>query len=241
MANITVDVIINGKPLTTYPHKGDVFIEGRKNSNYQIRIRNNDYKRIKVVVSVDGLSVMDGEPASESSTGYLINGLETFILEGWRVDQNNIRKFLFGDNKDSFSNKTGQGTNNTGVIGVMAFDEAYVTHGLLVSNLYHQYDQYKWSDQTSAFPPTMIRSFNSMNATAVGAATSTLNAMGTGMGEEVKSPVHNVKFVAQPRPSRTVVIYYDDKRGLEARGIVVDTRQLKPDPFPGSSSYCKRV
>ena len=41
-----LSLVINGQPLTEYQHQGLVFVEGRTNSNYELRIRNNSQERI---------------------------------------------------------------------------------------------------------------------------------------------------------------------------------------------------
>lgn len=255
--NYAVDIIVNNKPVTTYSHEGDTFIEGRPKSEYKIRIRNYENRRIKVVVSVDGLSIIDGEPASESSTGYVIAAYHTMEIEGWRVDDAAVRKFVFGSKKNSFSNKTGHGVLNTGVIGVMAFKEKPTYTGIRGPIYWHDTNAQPfitWGN-THGQNDINLRGISMNSAQVVGSIqlgatskgldamyTQALNNVATEQGEEIASAVSSTTFTAESTLATTKVIYYDDVKGLEARGIQVKKAiPASPNPFPASKTYCKRV
>lgn len=121
-----LSVVINERPLTEYQHQGHTFIEGRTNSNYELRVRNNSHERILAILSVDGLCVIDGKPAGADSSGYIIEPWSTLKVPGWKVDGNTAAKFQFGSANGSYSNRTGRGKKNVGVIGMMVFRPKYV-------------------------------------------------------------------------------------------------------------------
>lgn len=121
-----LSLVINGQPLTEYQHQGLVFVEGRTNSNYELRIRNNSPERILAIPSVDGLSVIDGKPAGAESQGYVLEPYQTLNIPGWKVDKDTAAKFQFGSSNGSYSNRTGRGKKNVGVIGLMVFRPKYV-------------------------------------------------------------------------------------------------------------------
>jgi hypothetical protein len=121
--NVTLEILVRGKPVREYKHTdGYTYIEGRKDSEFELRIRNNTSKRILAVPSVDGLSVMDGKPASSDSTGYIVGSYSSITIPGWRLDDSEVAKFLFEDEKRSYAEATGEG-GNQGVISVMVFEE----------------------------------------------------------------------------------------------------------------------
>lgn len=121
-----LNLVINGQPLTEYQHQGLVFVEGRTNSNYELRIRNNSPERILAIPSVDGLSVIDGKPAGAESQGYVLEPYQTLNIPGWKVDKDTAAKFQFGSSTGSYSNRTGRGKKNVGVIGLMVFRPKYI-------------------------------------------------------------------------------------------------------------------
>lgn len=250
MTNYTVDVIVNNKSVTTYSHEGQTFIEGRPKSEYKIKIRNYEPRRIKVVVSVDGLSIIDGLPASESSTGYVINAYDSLEIDGWRVDDNNVRKFVFGSKKDSYAAKSGQGTQNTGVIGIMAFTEKAPN----TMNINHFYQKSPgWNDFNPSFSSGLrgigmssggpvVGSIVNLNSIDVAASAASFNNVATEQGAEITSRVTSTAFTPEAGLATTKVIFYDDVKGLEARGIQVKKAiPASPNPFPASTTYCKRV
>lgn len=257
----SIDVLVNNKPVTTYTtpnNRGEIFVEGRPGSKYQIRVTNHSYQRIKAIVSVDGLSVLDGEPAGTQSKGYIIESKGSVIIDGWRTSLNTVAEFVFGGKSKSYSAKSGQGTRNTGVIGLMVFQEQPV---------YYDYSGIRTIDNTSTWnntiididntsplvrmgvgvsdnqPVAMTASFGG-NAVPRGAprcVTASVNNVGTEFGQEQTSHSREVTFTSKSHPTYTGAIYYDDRKGLEARGIVVDTRYQRPDPFPASNSFCRPV
>lgn len=248
-----VQILVNDRYVTTYNHKGDTFIEGRPGSSYKIRIKNNDRRRVKVVVSVDGLSVMDGQPASHNSKGYIINAYSSITIDGWRVSDDAVNQFVFGNKKSSYSAKLGEGTQNVGVIGVAVFPEDRI-------NEYYIKAVYPtWIEPTFTYSSTRSVGSNivhNAHTTALDShyepitsvasdmynmSASAINNLGTQFGEQVESSVQTVTFNCSDVPTQIVTVYYDDRRGLEARGIVVDKRYERPDPFPRSNTYCKPV
>lgn len=243
-----VNVIVRGKPVTKYTHENDTYIEGRPNSPYTIKIKNPTRLRMKAIVSVDGLSVMDGQPASERSTGYVLNPYQEIEIDGWRLSNSTAAKFVFGSKKSGYSNQSGYGTTNVGVIGVILIQEyespprpIYFAGGLN-SMPYHSYHNStlrgtQWSNTTvdnlskGVYDATTV----AMCAQAVGS----VNNLGTQFGEDITSNVTETTFINGPEYA-TIMLFYDDRRGLEARGIVVNQRFVRPDPFPGSTKYCQR-
>lgn len=121
-----LSLVINGNPLTEYYHNGNFFVEGRTNSNYELRVKNNSPERILAILSVDGLGVIDGKVAGADSPGYIVEPWQTLTVPGWKVDGETAAKFQFGSASGSYSNRTGRGKKNVGVIGLMVFRPKYV-------------------------------------------------------------------------------------------------------------------
>lgn len=120
----SVEILVNDKPVTQYKHKGKVYIEGRKNSNYKIRLVNDSYQRVLMVVSVDGLSIQDGKPCGNESDGFLVNARSHWDIPGWMLDNKEAASFKFGAKGASYASDKGpEAIKNTGVIGVLVFTE----------------------------------------------------------------------------------------------------------------------
>ena len=121
-SNYELQVLVNGKPLKEFYHNGRNYIEGKENSEFKLRIKNNGYRKILAVPTVDGLSVMDGSIASQDSAGYIIDGRSSMTIDGWRTSLEEVAKFYFTDSKGSYAEKSNKG-GNLGVIGLAVFEE----------------------------------------------------------------------------------------------------------------------
>jgi hypothetical protein len=86
-------------------------------------IRNRTQNRLELVVSVDGLDVIDGRPASFSKRGYLVDPQGELEIDGFRQSMDTVAAFRFGSVRGSYaSQKTGD-SRNVGVIGLAVFHE----------------------------------------------------------------------------------------------------------------------
>lgn len=122
-------VLVNDKPITEVVHNGRTFIEGRRNSNYELYFRNNSSGRILVIPSVDGLSVTDGKPCGVQSSGYVVEAWSSITIPGWKVDGGTAAKFNFKPQRhgQTYAEASGQDESNQGVVGFMVFREHVVS------------------------------------------------------------------------------------------------------------------
>ncbi len=88
-----------------------------------IVIMNPSPLRREVVVSVDGLDTMDGQPASLKKRGYILEPGEEFAVEGFRTGPETVAAFRFGSVSDSYSEQRHGTSRNVGVIGLAVFEE----------------------------------------------------------------------------------------------------------------------
>lgn len=117
-----VEVLVNGRPLREYSQEGKVYVEGRKDTKFSLRMRNNSGDRKLFIPTIDGLSVMDGKDASFESSGYIVPAYSTVVIDGWRMSDREVAEFLFSEPDGSYGKKKGKG-KNLGVIGCAIFGE----------------------------------------------------------------------------------------------------------------------
>jgi hypothetical protein len=116
-------------PLREFGHNGNTYIESRDGQKFTIKFRNNRAHRVLIVPSIDGLSVLEGTPATPQSRGYIVPAYSSVEIKGWRTSLEDINEFVF-ERKDSgktYAEGTGNDTANCGVIGVKVFDEKLKT------------------------------------------------------------------------------------------------------------------
>ena len=106
-----------------YGGKPRAFVVGSRDSNYSIVLKNRCKSRLEVVLSVDGLDVIDGNPAGFSKRGYVIGSGETLEVKGWRTSPETVARFNFSTVSGSHANLTHGDHRNVGVIGLAVFTE----------------------------------------------------------------------------------------------------------------------
>ncbi len=109
--------------LPAYRSGGELFVRGKAGSSYSLVVKNACRSRVEVVLSVDGLDVIDGKPASFRKRGYIIGPGETLEVKGWRTGWDSVARFEFSSVADSYANRRHGETRNVGVIGVAVFGE----------------------------------------------------------------------------------------------------------------------
>lgn len=277
-------ILVKGRPVTEFKHEGQSFIEGREGSEFDIQVRNKTGQRVMAVISVDGLSITDGELAGPESSGYTINAYQTITIPGWKLAGNQAAKFVFGSRSSSYVNASTGSAANCGVIGLMLWSEKqpevkYINNGYLKGVRQTPWDYIKgvnggdfsvqknchdtpyggmmrgilsstgplmssgvsgsMGDIASASAASMDSGVT-YGATGASATTTTLamNNLGTEFGQATEFNTTSTTFNRETAVA-TLALFYDDARGLKARGIVlappVQTRATStPNPFPAA-------
>jgi hypothetical protein len=159
------------------------------------------------IVSVDGLSVISGQPASEHAPGYIVSPYSHVVIKGWRRNLEHVAAFRFVERDTSYASLIGK-PDNIGVIGLIAIEEKVI----------HPMPQMEKRAADSA-----AKGFR----TEVG-------SVGTEYGREIDSRAYHVPFLRSSN-RQTVPLYYDTVTALREAGVPVG-RPL-PDPFPGDFKF----
>ncbi|MCK6587372.1 MAG: hypothetical protein L6Q76_07295 [Polyangiaceae bacterium] len=102
---------------------GRNYVIGEAGRRYSIVIRNRTQNRLEIVVSVDGLDVIDGRPAAFSKRGYLVDPQSELEIDGFRQSMDTVAAFRFGSVRGSYAQQKHGDSRNVGVIGVAIFHE----------------------------------------------------------------------------------------------------------------------
>lgn len=143
---VDLEVRIGDRTVTHYRHEGKTFVEGREGSEFAIRITNPHSFRIKAVVSLDGVNVVSGKPASGAAddTGYVLNPSESHTILGYRLTDTEVARFRFTKASSSYAQDTKGMTGTTGVIAARAYREKAVPPPPVVKEIHHHHDH--WHD-----------------------------------------------------------------------------------------------
>lgn len=265
--NFEVQVLINGNPAKEYSHNGKTYIEGKTGSRYSLKVKNNSCRKILAISSVDGLSVLDGELASQKSGGYIIDPYDSLVIDGWRKSDKEVAQFFFSDPSSSYAERTGKGQNQ-GVIGTAVFYEKEKVE----TKVEYKYIPMPYPDPKPPISPNPkwptypdypffvedninytltadntknmeMRSCAKHDSAEVERCSLSLSSMkqdlGTGWGEDKKSEVTKVSFDKESCVSAQFEIYYNTRKELKKLGIDFGSKPVyvAPQAFPGE--YCK--
>lgn len=112
-----------GNPLPHATVSNRHYVLGNMNARYSIAVQNHSSGRLEVVLSVDGLDVMDGKAASIGKRGYLIEPFGYLKVDGFRQSDNTVAAFRFSSVPQSYAQQKHGDARNVGVIGIAAFEE----------------------------------------------------------------------------------------------------------------------
>ncbi len=257
--NYEVEVLVNGRPIKEYFHRGKHYIEGKRDTTFSLKLRNNTWQRKLFVPSIDGLSVMNGEEASFDSSGYIVSPYSSITIDGWRISDDEVAEFYFSSAKDSYRKRMKRG-NNLGLIGVVVFEEkSHQTYTFPCTCGGHGWggggggcsgtchDSIKFTTTTSDNGPEIMclsnsGSDDSNSGSAMFASASCSSPvsqeLGTGFGDTRRSEVTSIGFERCNRPDATFEIYYNTREELEKAGVRFRSPvYVTPQAFPGE--YCK--
>lgn len=122
---------------------GRRLVVGDKGSNYSIVVKNRCKSALEIVASVDGLDVQDGQSASYSKRGYIVEPGETLEIEGFRTSYSRVAAFKFSSVSNSYANMRHGNTRNVGVIGIAVFTQKHVNPWTWMPNEVYQRDTAK--------------------------------------------------------------------------------------------------
>lgn len=101
----------------------ELYAVGEPDARYSLAVANDSNVTYEVVLSVDGLDVIDGRPAGFEKRGYVIDPFSSVVIDGWRTSEDTVAAFRFSSIEDSYAERTGEG-RNVGVIGAAFFRES---------------------------------------------------------------------------------------------------------------------
>jgi hypothetical protein len=247
LADVAILDRTTGERLPVYTHDGRLYVPGTPGNRYSVELRNRTERRILAVVSVDGVNVLSGDTAAVSQAGYVLSPQQAYAIAGWRKSLDEVASFYFTPLVHSYAARTGRPAN-VGVIGVAVFCEQPEAPPARIEERPRERDAgdsratpQEAGDGTLEAEPeasadaTRRGSGVGQSAPAPAREAHRTIRLGTGHGERLASTVETTPFRrARATPDETLVIHYDSRANLVARGIIPrPAPERSPDPFPG--------
>ncbi|MEP6722608.1 MAG: hypothetical protein ABJA77_14270 [Variovorax sp.] len=244
----------SGETLPVYTAAdGQRYVAGRPGARYGITIRNLRRERILVVMSVDGINVLNGQTAGWNQDGYVLGPLDAGQIAGWRKSDREIAAFEFTAPADSYASRTGRPLD-LGVIGVAVFSErrpeprpvpppvmqSAPTQDRAAANKAAAPAEAEAAAPAPAAPAGSLGAGAASDAAPSPLARRERSAMaeqklGTGHGQREESVITHTRFErARNTPDEVIALRYDSRANLIRMGVIPDPdeRVARPRAFP---------
>ena len=243
-----------GRSLPSFDHRGELFVLGTSGQRYSLRVQNHTGRRVEAVITVDGRDVLSGRPGDYvRQRGYIIEPYGSVRVEGFRQSLEAVAAFRFSAKEEAYSSLMGT-PENVGIIGAAFFPEARRRRPPPIA-----IPRRPRAESSAGAAPARSadarglageakskRSRSASPQAPSSAAEASLDDeasnIGTEYGESRSSRVREVTFrrADATQPARVIAVRYDDRAGLEARGILPRPplpRKHPPRAFPVSQRF----
>jgi hypothetical protein len=250
-ALVGVSLEVDGRlvPLYSAPDgSGRWYLEARQGSRYAITLANRTRERLGVVVTVDGLNAISGQPDMGPGRMYVLGPWDQTTVRGWRTSLSEVRRFTFVDERASYAARSGKANSRMGWIEVAVYRERrhevqrpwlkdWGGSGWGGNRAPRQGDENSRAEAPPpSLPPTeptppMAKASPSeqrpsdqeagARSRADGYAPERPRSFpGTGWGQRADDPVVLVNFDPEPSPSERVTLRYEYGSTLRALGVL---------------------
>ena len=226
----SVEVLVDGRPLTEYAARGRRYVEALENAEYELRIHNPTGARVAVALAVDGLNSIDARHTSAwDAHKWVIEPYGTIHVRGWQMSSENARRFYFTTERDSYAAKLGQ-ASNLGLITAVFFSERRPV--TIMATPSERRPPYKEEDRMSypraaPEPGTAGESSRSEGRRDADKQRSVQSypppddeSAATGIGRSMRNDVQWIKMDLDSRPAGEIAIRYEYRAALVRLGII---------------------
>ena len=226
-SGFSMEVIVNGRPLTEYRARGRTYVEAINGAEYELRVRNTSPDRVAVALSVDGLNTIDARHTSASNASkWVIEPYQTITISGWQMSSERARRFYFTNERDSYGAKLGQ-TENLGVISAVFFRERRRVIPMTPPPTYRDRDS-EQSMRSEEAPSSKSRGSAAGRDNSVAMPTPSDDYAATGIGRSVHHDVRWVNMDLESNAAAEVTVRYEYYSALLRLGVVPTPRE----PYP---------
>jgi hypothetical protein len=251
---VDVQLQLDGDPAPLFwasGHDDRRYFQAFEGQNYSVVLHNNTSRRVGVLLAVDGINAVNGERThlGNNEAMYVLGPWENTTIRGWRTNLDEVRRFVFVDEKRSYAARTDQANGDMGWLRVLTFKEktAWIVPDPRQNRDWRFKDD---RNQQGAIPEQMApeapapgrqevapraMADNKARAQADGQGYapngdsnggSNQGYPGTGWGQRTQDHVNRTQFNPEYRATDQLVFRYEYESGLRALGIFPDRDRL---------------
>lgn len=255
---VSISILVDGKRMPIYAHGGRHYVEGAPGKHCTIQVSNTSSGRVEVIESVDGRDVLIDQAASLHNSGMIVRPFDSWQNKGYRLDDDRVTEFVFGDPDASIAAQATGSTSNVGVIGVAIYAEKPKPYTATFTSTSQdprpwQSDRSNWhvksrvelsnlqgSGRSSSASGQSLGDTHLGNATSDYAVAGAAPDLGMGMGDTITDRIGHTSFErASQSPAAVFEIHYRSRDWLLSQGIIRDEQHF-PSAFPGSATGYER-
>jgi hypothetical protein len=210
----SVDVLVDGRPLTEYPARAATYVEARRDAEYAVRLSNHTSGRVAVALAVDGLNSIDAKTTpARAAAKWILDPYQSIVVEGWQISSDSARRFFFTTEADSYGEWLGE-TANLGVIEAAFFRERQPDRIVQAPR-----PKREGSSGRSDAPAAPDAQEDSASRES-GETSDADDYAATGIGRRVDNPVRLVRIDLEDRPAASIRIRYEYREQLVRLGVL---------------------
>jgi hypothetical protein len=210
-----ITVLVDGDARPEYVHRGILYVEALRGSDYTLRLTNPTPHRVAVALSVDGLNTIDARHSDAfSASKWVLDPYESAEIAGWQVNQQTARRFVFTGERDSYGAAIGI-TKNLGVIEAVFYRERPRRVDVYVDPQQEERSGAARDSASGQAPPSAAIPPQSKKQNALSD-----DYAATGMGGRKRHEVQRVFFDIDPQPIASVRIRYEFRPQLVKLGVL---------------------
>ena len=212
---LSMEILVDGKPLREYPARGTTYVEARPDAEYSIRLHNRTARRVAVALAVDGLNSIDARTSTAAKASkWVIDPYQSITIEGWQTNRKEARRFFFTTEDNSYGDWLGK-TTNLGVIEAVVFRERRQPQEFADSTVSRRSRR-----EQSAGAPAPVPSSKGVGDRDAASKSQPEDLAATGIGRRLDHPVRRVHLDLEPQPSANLRIRYEYRPQLVALGVL---------------------
>lgn len=234
-----LSVLVDGSARPEYAKGGTVYVEALKGREYSLRITNPLGVRVGVALAVDGLNTIDASHGdAASAVKWILEPYQSIVLDGWQVNAETARRFVFTGERDSYGAALGK-TENLGVVEAVFFREKVRRPVPVAPMGCDSKDGAGRPASAPAAPSARREAQGSMQEKAAASALADEYAA-TGMGDRTRHDVTRVDLDLERSPSARVRVRYEFRAQLVKLGVLPsrDDRLARREHARGFDGFC---
>jgi hypothetical protein len=219
----SVEVLVDGRPLTEYPARGTTYVEARRDAEYAVRLSNQTSRRAAVALAVDGLNSIDARTTSaRAAAKWVLEPYESIVVEGWQISSESARRFYFTTESHSYGAWLGE-TANLGVIEAAFFRERRP------DRIVQAPAQKREGSSSRPGAPVEPEALEDSARRRSDETFEPDDYAATGIGRKVDNPVRRIRMDLEKRPAASFRIRYEYREQLVRLGVL--PWPWAPDPL----------